>query len=140
VKFVLLPALACALSACALVEPKRQVSPPAQQRSQGLVAAVGIHQGQMIVRQRCSGCHSTGLEGASPRADAPPLRNLYKRYPIDGLRTAFQSGVHVGHQDMPTFRLSTAEVESILAYLKSIDPCMQPSSDQSAMKRCFAPL
>ena len=99
-----------------------------------------VGQGHVIVRERCSSCHSTELLGLSPRADAPPLRDLFKRYPVDALRIAFSSGVHVGHRDMPTFKLAQDEVEAILAYLKSIDPCAQPSSDRLAMKRCFAPL
>jgi hypothetical protein len=41
---------------------------------------------------------------------------------------------------MPTFRMRADEVEAVLAYLKSVDPCVQPSSDQTAMNRCFAPL
>ena len=99
-----------------------------------------IASGFAIVQKRCANCHAVGLQGASPRADAPPLRDLYKRYPVDGLRTAFKSGVHVCHLDMPTFTLPNDEVDAVIAYLGSIDPCKQPSSDRLAMKRCFAPL
>ena len=96
--------------------------------------------GHRLVQTRCAGCHAVEASGASRRADAPPLRDLYKRYPIEGLRSAFLAGVHVGHRDMPTFKMQTHEVDAVLAYLKTIDPCVQPSSDQAAMDRCFSPL
>ena len=96
--------------------------------------------GLAIAERRCAGCHAVGMADTSPRAGAPPLRDLYKRYPVDALHQAFLNGVHVGHPDMPTFRLSRGEVDALLAYLRSIDPCAQPSSDRAAMQRCFAPL
>jgi mono/diheme cytochrome c family protein len=96
--------------------------------------------GHGLVQARCASCHAVEMTGVSPRSEAPPLRDLYKRYPVDGLRSALLAGVHVGHRDMPTFRMPTSEVEAVLAYLKSVDPCAQPSSDRTAMDRCFAPL
>lgn len=96
--------------------------------------------GRGLVQARCASCHGVGMNDVSPRSEAPPLRDLYKRYPVDALRSAFLGGIHVGHRDMPAFRMSADEVEAVLAYLKSVDPCAQPSSDQAAMDRCFAPL
>lgn len=96
--------------------------------------------GRGLVKARCASCHAVEMSDVSPRPEAPPLRDLYKRYPVDALRSAFLAGIHVGHRDMPAFRMPADEVEAVLAYLKSIDPCAQPSSDQAAMDRCFAPL
>lgn len=96
--------------------------------------------GRQLAEQRCSSCHAIGVADTSPRKGAPPLRNLYGRYPTEGVRTSFLNGIHVGHADMPTFHLSRSEVEALLSYLASIDPCAQPSTDRAAMARCFAPL
>lgn len=96
--------------------------------------------GQRVAQAKCAACHAIGAEGDSPNPKAPPLRNLYTRYPIDALRPAFLKGMEVGHRDMPTFILKPQEVTDLLAYIRSLDPCGRPSSDQAAMARCFAPM
>lgn len=101
--------------------------------------APAVH-GQDIAERRCATCHAVAMTDASPRADAPPLRDLYKRYAIEDLRRAFLEGVHVGPSDMPTFHLDGREVDALLVYLRTLDPCSQMSSDQEAMDRCFSPL
>jgi len=132
---------ATALSGCTLSHAgPAGTRAPAHSPNAPQLASRQIASGLAIVQERCANCHVVGLQGASPRADAPPLRDLYRRYPVDGLRTAFKSGVHVGHSDMPTFTFPNDEVDAVIAYLGAIDPCKQPSSDRLAMKRCFAPL
>lgn len=96
--------------------------------------------GLQLAQQKCSGCHAVGPDGASANPGAPPLRSLYRRYPIDALRPAFTRGMEVGHRDMPRFTLSPAEVDRLLAYLGTLDPCGRPSSDAAAMAKCFAPV
>lgn len=96
--------------------------------------------GLRLAQSRCSACHAIGLSDASTRPDAPPLRDLYQRYAVDDVRRAFSQGIHIGHPDMPTFHLAPDEVDRLVAYLRSIDPCAQPSSDEAALQRCFAPL
>lgn len=96
--------------------------------------------GRKVAEQQCSRCHAINLTDASAVADAPPLRDLYKRYAIEDLRGAFVRGIEVAHPRMPVFRLSQRDVDDLLAYLRSIDPCAQPSIDEAAMKRCFEPL
>ena len=99
-----------------------------------------VNLGRGIAERQCSGCHAVALTGASPRPQAPPLRDLYKRYAIEDLRRAFLTGIHVGHPDMPTFQLKPRDVDSLLIYLRSLDPCAQPASDTAAVERCFEPL
>lgn len=96
--------------------------------------------GRIVAEQQCSRCHAIDLTGASAIAEAPPLRDLYKRYAIEDLRRAFVRGIEVAHARMPAFRLSPRDVDNLLAYLRSIDPCAQPSTDEEAMARCFEPL
>lgn len=99
-----------------------------------------ISMGRAIAVHKCSGCHAVGLANASPNLNGHPFRNLYKRYPIDGLREAFLKGYRVAHPPMPQFLLPRAKVDPLLAFLKSLDPCSAPSSDKASMKRCFEPL
>lgn len=99
-----------------------------------------VNLGRGVAERQCSGCHAVALTGASPRPDAPALRDLYKRYALEDLRHAFLAGVHVGHPDMPTFRLKHQEVDRLLIYLRSLDPCAQDASDTAALERCFQPL
>ena len=96
--------------------------------------------GRTVAEQQCSQCHAIDFTDASAVADAPPLRDLYKRYAIEDLRGAFVRGIEVAHPRMPVFRLSQRDVDDLLAYLKSIDPCAQPSTNKEAMARCFEPL
>ena len=103
-------------------------------------AAAPVDPGQRIAEQKCSACHAIGESDSSTNSNAPALRTLHTRYPIDGLRQAFLEGMEVGHRDMPRFVLAPQEVTDLLAYLRSLDPCGKPSSDQAAMAKCFAPM
>lgn len=95
--------------------------------------------GLAVAQQHCGRCHAIALDDTSSMAEAPPLRDLYRRYAIEDLRRAFLEGLQVAHP-MPVFELSEREVDRLLSYLRSIDPCVQPSSDRAAMDRCFSPL
>ncbi len=99
-----------------------------------------IREGLSIATQECSGCHAIGLTDASTNLAAPPLRDLYKRYAVDALREEFLKGYQVAHPPMPRFQLPQAKVGPLLAFLKSLNPCSAPSTDQAAMERCFEPL
>lgn len=104
------------------------------------VDAGNISRGRELAERRCASCHAIGETDASPNVLAPPLRNLYRQYPVDALRPAFLNGLEVGHPDMPRFVLAPQEVTDILAFLHDLDPCGKPSSDSAAMARCFTPM
>lgn len=93
----------------------------------GSVAAAALVQGQplveagrRVVAEHCSGCHAIGSEGDSPLGAAPPLRELYARYPDETMTEAFKQGLINSHPSMPTFSFGPNELSAILAYLKSI--------------------
>lgn len=135
-RLVLLAGTTLALGACV-------PAPPAtlgQAATAPAPLTMAATQGGAYAEQRCAGCHAIGMNDASPRANAPPLRDFFKRYPRDGLRVAFMNGLHMGAPDMPVFRLSAEEADQLIAYLRSVDPCVQDSRDRAAMDRCFAPL
>lgn len=103
-------------------------------------AAQPAERGLEVAIDKCSGCHAIREEGLSPNPKAPPLRTLNTRYPFDALRDNFLKGMAVGHQDMPILILAPEEVDDLLVYLRSLDPCGKASSDKAAMAKCFAPM
>lgn len=77
-------------------------------------------EGRQIAEVHCSMCHAVGLEGASPMADAPPLRDLELRYPIETLAEALAEGIVTSHPQMPVFTFSTEQIDDLLTYLDSL--------------------
>lgn len=78
--------------------------------------------GAVIARRDCGGCHAIGRTGESPLAGAPRFRELYRRYPAEQLGEALAEGIVVGHGPMPERSFAPAEVEALVAYLKSLEP------------------
>ncbi len=83
--------------------------------------------GERFLRRHCSRCHTVGLgdpvgtnEEASPTR-APMFKHLSRTLSIDSLADSLSDGVlTAGHPEMPTFYLTSDEVDEIIAYLKSI--------------------
>lgn len=76
--------------------------------------------GRQIAEANCASCHAITADDASQHPEAPPLRELSARYPIDALEEAFVEGIYVGHPDMPQFEASPEQVTALLAYLDTI--------------------
>lgn len=79
-----------------------------------------IAQGRHIAEVYCATCHAIGVSDPGRHPMAPPFRTLSEQYPLDSLEEAFAEGILVGHRDMPEFRLSPTQIDSLLAYLQSI--------------------
>ncbi|MEO9341060.1 cytochrome c [Mesorhizobium sp. SB112] len=79
-----------------------------------------VQKGKQIAEQNCVVCHAISTDDASRHAEAPPLRELSARYPLDALEEAFTEGIYAGHPDMPQFEASAEQVNALLAYLASI--------------------
>jgi len=86
--------------------------------------------GRHIAQQNCGACHAVG-DGASPLADAPPFRLLYRRYGSRTLGDLLQEGMLAGPQDtasepmhprMPAVQLDPDQRADLTAYLKSLEP------------------
>jgi len=56
----------------------------------------------------------------APLAQAPPLREVYLKYPIEQLEYGFAEGMGSKHQEMPQIQFSSEQVSAILNYLGSI--------------------
>jgi len=83
-----------------------------------------IERGRAFAQRHCATCHAIGRTGSSPYAPAPPFRTLHERYDVEALAEALAEGIVVGHggaRQMPQFVLSPAEIDDLLAYLKSLE-------------------
>jgi len=80
-----------------------------------------IEQGRKIATENCARCHAIGSEGKSTHKDAPPFRDVAKRYPVWSLAEALAEGISTGHPDMPEFRFNPKEITSLLSYLETLE-------------------
>jgi cytochrome c len=91
-------------------------------------ANVAANEGKAILEANCGRCHAIEAKGESPLPKAPPLREVYLKYPIDQLEEGFAEGMGSKHRDMPQIPFSEDQVAAILAYLGSItgvDPALR---------------
>jgi cytochrome c len=77
--------------------------------------------GRTFAQANCAQCHAIGLTGESPLRIAPPFRTLHQRYPVETLAEALAEGIVTGHPSMPEFRLDVAQINDLIAYLKSLE-------------------
>jgi cytochrome c len=77
--------------------------------------------GRVFVQTHCAGCHAIGRVGESPLPIAPPFRTLHTYYPVENLAEAFAEGITTGHPTMPEFRLDPAQINDVIAYLKTLE-------------------
>ena len=88
---------------------------------QAWAADASVERGRAFVERHCARCHAVGPTGDSPMAEAPRLRDLHRRYPVEQLAEALAEGILTGHPDMPQFRLEPDEIEDVIGYLKSLE-------------------
>lgn len=81
-----------------------------------------IERGRAFAEANCASCHAIGRTGASRLAVAPPFRTLHRRYPVEQLAEALAEGITTGHDAMPEFQLTPAQVDDFLAYLRTVQP------------------
>ncbi len=80
-----------------------------------------VDKGRHALETRCSRCHAIGPEGASPHAEAPPFREVVKRYPPESLEESLAEGITSGHPDMPEFILAPDEIAAVVTYLHTLE-------------------
>jgi mono/diheme cytochrome c family protein len=78
--------------------------------------------GRGILVASCARCHAAGLTGASPLPEAPPFRDVVKRYEPAALEEALAEGIVTGHEQMPQFAFPPEDVAAIVAYLETLKP------------------
>jgi mono/diheme cytochrome c family protein len=81
--------------------------------------------GRSILADNCARCHAISDEAASPHKEAPPFRDVVKRYPPETLEEALGEGLSTGHPDMPEFMFEPDDIAAIVSYLRSLLPAAQ---------------
>ncbi|HVX36890.1 MAG TPA: cytochrome c [Hyphomicrobium sp.] len=76
--------------------------------------------GQAILEKNCARCHAIGATGDSPHPQAPPFREVVKRYPVEDLEESLAEGIVSGHPDMPEFTFKPEEIGAIISYLNDL--------------------
>lgn len=76
--------------------------------------------GEAILEKLCARCHAIGVTGDSAHREAPPFREVVKRYPPENLEESLAEGIVSGHSDMPEFTFSSEEVSAIIGYLNAL--------------------
>jgi len=79
-----------------------------------------LDRGTALVRHNCGRCHAIETSGDSPHSEAPPFRDLLKRYPIDALEEGFIDRIYSEHPDMPVFKVTPEQLDAILYYIEVI--------------------
>lgn len=72
-------------------------------------------------RLHCAKCHSIDRVSASPVREAPPFRNLHRRYPVETLQESLAEGIVTGHPAMPEYRLEPDQIDDLIAFLKTLE-------------------
>ena len=106
-----------------------------------------VSAGGRLAQRYCGGCHAVAAgPGRSPLADAPPFRELYKRYGPGGLAgllaegmltpdPSLEEGVLPGHPRMPMVALGVDERAALKAYLESLEPGRQAAEHPAGFDR-----
>lgn len=76
--------------------------------------------GKVILEKNCGRCHAIGAVGASPLAQAPPMRDVYVRFAPRELQAELREGMVSKHRAMPQIDFSDEDVDAILAYLYAL--------------------
>lgn len=84
--------------------------------------AQDVRNGRALARAHCAECHAIGRSGRSARPAATPFRLIPQRYPVEALEEAFGEGISGSHKGMPDFRFDPADIDDLLAYIRSLAP------------------
>jgi cytochrome c len=78
--------------------------------------------GKTALESRCSRCHAIGVDDVSRHNEAPPFREIVRRYPPENLAESLAEGIVSGHPDMPQFVMAPEEIGDVIEYLSSLLP------------------
>lgn len=124
-RFGLAPVLAAMmLAACSPETPEETASLPAapMDSDSAFPASEQLGLGETIAEAVCADCHAIGLTDESAHPDAPALRDLSQKYPIEALAEPLAEGIMIGHPDMPEFQFEPEHAEALVAYIESLQP------------------
>jgi cytochrome c len=77
-------------------------------------------EGRAILQKNCSRCHSVDASGESPLPNAPPFRNIYKKFAVEELKMRLSEGVVSHFRGMPQIDFTNEEIMRIIVYLDAL--------------------
>lgn len=95
-------------------------SPPAAEAQNKPLPDPLFDRGMALVSHNCGRCHAVESRGESAHSEAPPFRDLLRRYPIDALEESFIDEIYSQHPDMPVFKVTPEQLDAILYYIAVI--------------------
>jgi mono/diheme cytochrome c family protein len=78
------------------------------------------NRGLALAQQRCSGCHTIGLDETSA-TEGPRFRDLQMRYNTLSLEKKFREVAQHGTGEMPPVGISSPDAEDLIAYFETLD-------------------
>ncbi len=61
------------------------------------------------------------MDSPSKHGEAMKVARIGNRYPVESLAEGFAEGITTGHPGMPEFRFEPDEIDSLIAFLKSLE-------------------
>lgn len=86
----------------------------------GAAEPVTVGGGKAILERNCGRCHAIDATSSSPLAQAPPLRDVYLKFPNEELRIRLSEGIVSHYKDMPMIDFTDEQITAILDYLSSL--------------------
>lgn len=86
------------------------------------VPVAAAERGAAFAARECSRCHALGQVGDSPRAGAPPFRDIRIRYNEITFQRRMAEIAEGGHFEMPPLTIDAADARDVSAYIESLGP------------------
>lgn len=79
-----------------------------------------VPDGKALLTDKCGRCHAIDATSSSPLAQAPPFREVFRKFPTEELRIRLLEGVVSHFEDMPQVDFTEEEVTAIINYLSTL--------------------
>ena len=99
---------------CLVLSPLGTLDAAAGERSSSRI------KGKALLEDYCGRCHAVDSTDESPLKKAPPLREIYRNFPIERLEFELSEGIGSKHQEMPQIQFSTEQIAAILSHLATL--------------------
>lgn len=103
-----------------LVDAKRALERLGGSEPAATDSDVLVRKGAALAEKSCGGCHAVGAMGVSLNKDATVFQDIFRKHQLYALRRPVTHAVLATHEKMPQFKVSSEDVDTIVAYINSI--------------------
>ena len=86
----------------------------------GRVPSSAAARGRAAAERQCAQCHAIGAAGESPRASAPPFRQIRMRYAGVSLERELEAITQVGHYEMRQTPIGATDIKDLTTYIEGL--------------------